>query len=169
MKKLTNFGQQNNLEIQKKMVLFFSENNEGNDIHEELDADKQISEQVVQTTKEEEQHFAALNNSERAELEAFRREKKVNLISGFQEDLGSEFLSEIEKNIDVHSYEELDTILSKEFTRITRSTNKKINQTHLLILGKPNKTHHKPNRNWLQSLFQSIRQEINTEVKQWVF
>ena len=102
----------------------FSENNEGNDIHEELDADKQISEQVVQT-KEEEQHFAALNNSERAELEAFRREKKVNLISGFQEDLGSEFLSEIEKNIDVHSYEELDTILSKEFTRITRSTNKK--------------------------------------------
>lgn len=72
---------------------------------------------------------AALNESERAELEAFRREKKLDLIESFKEDLNSDVLEKIISKVDSYSYEELDTELSKEYTKAMKdkTNNKKPN------------------------------------------
>ena len=72
------------------------------------------------TTEEsqEESKQAALNHSERQELEAFRKEEKIKLIEDFKDDLSKDFVDEIEVN--KYSKDELEVILSKEFTRVTR-------------------------------------------------
>lgn len=62
----------------------------------------------------------ALNNSEREELNSFRRERKINLINSFSDDLPKEFLNKLIEKIDECSFEELEVTLSKEFTKITK-------------------------------------------------
>jgi len=64
----------------------------------------------------------ALINSEREELEAFRRQRKEGLIESFKDDLNKEFLENIAKDIDKYSYDQLDVMLAKEFTRISKAT-----------------------------------------------
>lgn len=85
-----------------------------------------------ESTKEDsakEIRAAALNESERAELEAFRRERKFNLIESFKEDLNSDVLEKFISEVDNYSYEELDTELSKEYTKTMKNNtnNKKPN------------------------------------------
>lgn len=72
--------------------------------------------------EEEGQEFTstALDKSEREELEAYRKERKEKFLSEFEEDLDKDFLEKIRKNIATYSYDELEVILSKEFTRVSR-------------------------------------------------
>ena len=95
---------------------------------------KQNIQEPKAVVKEDENQVssAALNNSEREELEAFRREKKLNLIGSFSDDLSAEFLKTLQKEVDQHSYDELEISLSKEFTRISRQE-KKITKPNTLV------------------------------------
>lgn len=93
--------------------------------------DETISEEISEfeeTKEEKENSIAALNNSERAELEAFRRERKEKLIDSFSEDLSSDFLKGIKEKIDELSFEDLENTLSKEFTRISKQNRSEINK-----------------------------------------
>ena len=87
---------------------------------------EQIEEQTqsAQIEGQEESGSAALNSSERAELEAFRREKKAGLIDSFEDDLSKEFLADLHNKINDYSIDELEVILSKEYTRINRENKK---------------------------------------------
>lgn len=80
---------------------------------------------------EEQLVTAALNSSEREELEAFRREKKLNLINSFEDDLSGKFLTELQEQVDNYSFDELEVILSKEFTKETRQN--KTSKTNAFI------------------------------------
>ena len=80
--------------------------------------------EAAQIESQEESSSAALDHSERAELEAFRRERKEGLIVSFEDDLSSEFLSNLSNDIDNYSYDELEVTLSKEFTRVNRENKK---------------------------------------------
>ena len=94
------------------------------------DGDDLNAEQEEEEGSENEQiGTAALDHSEREELETLRREKKEQIISSFEDDLDEEFLAAIRNDIDNYTYDELDAKLSKEFTRITREnkTKQKIN------------------------------------------
>ena len=79
---------------------------------------EEIAEEEVE--EQEELNSTALNNSEREELEAFRAEKKKGLINSFSDDLDKAFLAELIKNINEYSFDDLEIILSKEFTRVSR-------------------------------------------------
>ena len=104
------------------------ENGDGNEEFEE-----NIEEPKAVVEEDENQvSSAALNNSEREELEAFRREKKLNLIGSFLDELSTEFLKTLEKEVDQHSFDELEIILSKEYTRISRQE-KKITKPNTLV------------------------------------
>lgn len=61
-----------------------------------------------------------LIDSERIELETFRKEKKLSLIESFSKDLTRQFLDSLIKEIDKYSFEELEVVLSKEFTKVSR-------------------------------------------------
>jgi hypothetical protein len=78
----------------------------------------------TQIESQKESSSAALNHSEREELEAFRRERKEGLIRSFEDDLSVEFLENLAKDMNNHSFDELEVILSKEFTRVNRETKK---------------------------------------------
>ncbi len=78
----------------------------------------------TQIQSQEESSSTALNHSERAELEAFRRERKEGLIHSFEDDLSVEFLENLTTDMNNHSFDELEVILSKEFTRVNRETKK---------------------------------------------
>ena len=52
-------------------------------------------------------------------------EKKFGLINSFEEDLDETYLENISKNVDNYSYEELEVILSKEFTNCKTKQYKK--------------------------------------------
>jgi hypothetical protein len=80
--------------------------------------------EAAQIESQEESSSAPLDHSERAELEAFRRERKEGLIVSFEDDLSSEFLSNLSNNVDNYSYDELEVTLSKEFTRVNRENKK---------------------------------------------
>jgi hypothetical protein len=90
---------------------------------EEVEEEEPMTE-AAQIESQEESSPAALNHSERAELEAFRRERKEGLIASFEDDLSSEFLSNLSNSIDNYSYDELEVTLSKEFTRVNRENKK---------------------------------------------
>lgn len=93
---------------------------------EEIEEEERMTANETQTEieSEKESSSATLNSSERAELEAFRRERKEGLIVSFEDDLSDEFLSNLSSAINNHSYDELEVILSKEFTRVNRENKK---------------------------------------------
>jgi hypothetical protein len=90
---------------------------EGEEIEEE-----NMTKQETQIGDQKEASSTALDYSERAELEAFRRERKEGLISSFEDDLSTEFLDKLKTEIDQFSIDELEVILSKEYTRVNRVT-----------------------------------------------
>ena len=105
-----------------------TQTNSEDDTHEEFqEADKSKQE------GQEELSSTALNNSEREELEAFRREKKQILIESFSDDLSLDFLKELKAKIDEFTYDQLDVVLSKEFTKVSRQ-DKKITKTNSFVL-----------------------------------
>lgn len=73
-------------------------------------------------TKTEPKDFSqtTLIDSERIELETFRKEKKLSIIESFSKDLNRQFLDSLIKEIEKYSAEELEIILSKEFTKVMR-------------------------------------------------
>ena len=82
-------------------------------LQQTVSAQVEVEEAISSTT---------LINSEREELEAFRRQRKEGLIESFKDDLNKEFLENIAKDIDKYSYDQLDVMLAKEFTRISKAT-----------------------------------------------
>jgi hypothetical protein len=90
---------------------------EGEEIEEE-----NMTAQEPQIADQKEASSTALDHSERAELEAFRRERKEGLISSFEDDLSNEFTDKLKTEIDNYSIDELEVLLSKEYTRVNRVT-----------------------------------------------
>jgi len=84
------------------------------------------TEEGEKAKKQEELGKTTLIDSERIELETFRKEKKFNLISSFGKSLTKEFLDNLIQNIEKYSIEELEIILSKEFTKITLNKQQEI-------------------------------------------
>ena len=115
-------------------------NEEGEEFAEET---TQETAQIEQQDQEE-SNSAALNNSEREELEAFRRERKQGLIDSFEDDLSAEFLETLSENIDNYSFEELEIELSKEFTKTVRSTKKEQTQQKAFVNSRQVKTARTP-------------------------
>ena len=115
--------------------IFSSNDNEDDQVNE----GEEITEEV-QTKKEQETFSTSLTNSEREELEAFRRESKVRLINSFEDDLSKDFLSQLVKSVDECSFDELEVILSKEFTRITKENKSKTSKTNAFIYNNTNST-----------------------------
>lgn len=104
---------------------YSSKNNDGEHVDEET-----IS---MKDQEEKESSSAALNSSERAELEAFRREKKQGLIDSFSEDLGKDFLEALKEKVDEFTYDELDIVLAKEFTKVSRKEIKKSQKPNTFV------------------------------------
>lgn len=103
------------------------ENNElsninGGDRQDEFKAEEKEKEDAEK--RQRELDSIALNRSEREELEAFRKDKKRELIESFEDDLKKDFLEALKEKVDEFTYEELDIVLSKEFTRISKKENK---------------------------------------------
>ena len=88
---------------------------------DELDEETKTNKSVKIET-EEELSSTTLSSSERTELEAFRRERKEGLIASFEDDLSNEFIEKLKANINTHSIDELEVLLSKEYTRVNRAT-----------------------------------------------
>jgi hypothetical protein len=90
----------------------------------EIDEEENMTATETQIESQEESSSTALDHSERAELEAFRRERKEGLVRSFEDDLSVEFLENLTKELNNYSFDELEVILSKEFTRVNRETKK---------------------------------------------
>ena len=112
-------GTEESKEGTKEFAEGSSDDNKDGDVDNE-----EFKEEQSKKEGEKELDSAALNNSEREELEAFRREKKEILIDSFLDDLEKEFLSKLKDEINTYSYDELEIILSKEFTRMSRQDRK---------------------------------------------
>gem|GEM_PF-6147504 len=95
---------------------------EGGTDEQELEEKDEFEEGQDDEEEQEEQEFSSttLDSGERAELEALRKERKLTLVESFREDLSSDFIKEVVNMVDNFSYDELETTLSKEFTRIKK-------------------------------------------------
>ena len=89
--------------------------------------EKETNEEGEKTEPEnfEKSNTSTLTDSERKELEAFRKDKKLILISSFEEDLEEGYLNDLASKVDELSYDELEINLSKEFTRAVRESKSK--------------------------------------------
>jgi hypothetical protein len=98
---------------------------EGDIQHEEQGNQSTSVEQNFSETEEGKENKdlskTTLINSERIELETFRKEKKLSLIESFAKDLSRQFVDSLINEIDKYSIEELEVILSKEFTKEKRN------------------------------------------------
>jgi hypothetical protein len=90
----------------------------------EVIEEERVTTEATQIENQEESGSATLDYSERAELEAFRRERKEGLIASFEDDLSVDFLDNLRKEIQNYSFDELEVTLSKEFTRVNRENKK---------------------------------------------
>lgn len=104
---------------------------------EEVEVEESAEGKQEEATQEEKEDINAtsLTNSERAELEAFRAERKENLISSFAEDLSEDFLNNLRSRINEYSFEEIEILLSKEYTRISRKDRKITKQSAFVYIG----------------------------------
>jgi hypothetical protein len=114
----------------------------------------EVSEEKPKETVEtntQEQNFSAgsLTDSEREELDALRKEvnqyrtiKKLELVEQFSEDLSKTFIDNVKKEITKYSFEELEIVLAKEFTKVQKEQQvaKKQKFTPLMINGKQEST-----------------------------
>lgn len=92
-----------------------SSTTEGENFNEENNQEEQQEEE-----SQEEFTQTALNKSEREELEGYRREAKIKLVGSFEEDLSKDFIQDLLDKVDEFVLDELDVVLSKEFTRVTK-------------------------------------------------
>ncbi|RLI44590.1 hypothetical protein DRO61_11985 [Candidatus Bathyarchaeota archaeon] len=105
--------------------------NEGITTSKEDEAFEQKTNKTNSETKTEASAIA-LADSERKELETYRRKDKEALIESFREDLKKEFIDGLITEIDSNNLEDLDTKLSKEFTKMMKS-NRVENTNNVLI------------------------------------
>ena len=101
--------------------------------NEDDQTDEQKEEEITENAQVEEAFSTTLTDSEREELEAFRREKKIGLIDSFEEDLSKDFLSQLINDVDKYSIDELEVILSKEFTKTIKQNKTKTSKTNAFI------------------------------------
>jgi len=106
--------------------------------------DEEFNEQKPEETKEVETEVSevAFTDSEREELETYRRKDKESLIESFREDLTKVFIEALITEMDTSTLEELDTKLSKEFTRLMKEARGTGNTNTALLyrdntIGKP--------------------------------
>jgi hypothetical protein len=130
------------------------ENAEGVFSSTESTTDGEVSEEKPKETMErniEEENFSAssLTDSEREELEVLRKEvneyrtiKKLEIIEQFSEDLSKKFIEKIIKEVSNYSFDELEVILAKEFTKVQKEQKvlKKQKFTPFLINGQTEST-----------------------------
>ena len=101
---------------------------------------EEITEAKEVEEEQEETFSTTLTDSEREELETFRREKKFGLISSFEDDLSKEFLNQLNEKVDEYSFDELEVILSKEFTKVTKQNKSKTSKTNAFIYNSTSST-----------------------------
>jgi hypothetical protein len=111
--------------------------NDKNEKNSDLEEGEKNESEAKRQENFEDSSNAALNSSERAELNAFRREKKLNLIESFEEDLEEKTIKELVKEVDSYTFDELEIVLSKEFTKIKKSKNEN-NKTIIPFYYQPN-------------------------------
>lgn len=102
-----------------------------------MDVSENVEEEKTQEqgqAKEQKSQFSGtpLTDSERAELESYRKEKKINYISTFEGLLDNSFLNKIKNDVDNYSLDDLEVVLSKEFTRVSIENAKRSIQTKKL-------------------------------------
>lgn len=99
-------------------------------VEEEKPADEEPKDEENAKHKNEKSACTALSDSERQELEAFRKEKKQGLIDSFKEQLDSAVLDKFSANIDSYDYNSLEVALALEFTKANK--NRQPQQTQAL-------------------------------------
>ena len=102
----------------------FLENNlqDGGASEQELQQEENSEEEAQESdtptfSESEREELIAL----REEVSGYRRARKLELIESFKEDLSSEFISKLEKEINEYEFDDLETALSKEFTKTMKS------------------------------------------------
>ena len=71
----------------------------------------------------------ALSDSERIELEGYRRQAKISLVNSFADLLDSKVLNEFLEQVDEYDYDTLETKLSVRYSQITRENRTKVTNT----------------------------------------
>jgi len=111
-----------------------------------------VSEQELQQEEFEEEEgqesgTPTFSESEREELIAlreevaeYRRARKLELIESFKEDLSSDFISKLEKDIDKYEFDSLEIVLSKEFTKAMKPEKTQKNNFTPLVYGEHSTT-----------------------------
>lgn len=111
------------IEIKQEQKLNEAEEIKAKDLEEVKQKNDEEEEEYAEKSRED-FASAALSDSERKELEGYRREKKVAYVETFSDLIGETFIEEVKTKIDSYSLEELEVILSKEFTKISLAQNK---------------------------------------------
>ena len=100
------------------------------DEEEKESADEEPKDEENAKDKDKKSTCTTLSDSERQELEAFRKEKKQGLIDSFKEQLDSAVLDKFSANIDSYDYSSLEVALALEFTKANK--NRQPQQTQAL-------------------------------------
>lgn len=100
------------------------------DEEEKESADEEPKDEENAKDKDKKSTCTTLSDSERQELEAFRKEKKQGLIDSFKEQLDSAVLDRFSANIDSYDYNSLEVALALEFTKANK--NRQPQQTQAL-------------------------------------
>ena len=120
----TDFEEDSETEEQQEEAV---ENNEEEEFVTTEDNEDEQEEEEEEEQHEESKEFnsTSLTNSEREELEAFRRERKIGLIDSFEGDLEEDYLEEMRNRVDEFTHDDLETELSKKFTAVKKAEKQK--------------------------------------------
>lgn len=98
-------------------------NNASQSIVKEQEDDKQVGTSAASASA------TTLSDSEKAELENYRREEKQRMISEYKGELSDEILESFRSQIDTFSKEQLEAKLAIEFRKFKKSVNDETNKT----------------------------------------
>ena len=106
------------------------------DINEEEDDEEEKDEpsKEDEDDKEFSQHTSTLSDSERQELEVFRRQAKERLINEYEGLLDKELLADFTNRVNEYDYNALEAALAIAFSKHTR-TNKTVSREIPLSFG----------------------------------
>lgn len=148
------------LPVEEQMNEDFSQNNsqDGGAIEQEIQQEEGSEEE------QQESDTPTFSESEREELIALREEvreyrkvKKLDLIESFKDDLSSDFTTKLEKELDNYTFDEIEVILSKEFTKIMKSGNKKETTFTPFIYGEKPTTSTKTKKEQIEVLVEQYK------------
>jgi hypothetical protein len=98
-------------------------NNASQSIVKEQEDDEQVGTSAASASA------TTLSDSEKAELENYRREEKQRMISEYKGELSDEILDNFKNNIDSFTKEQLEAKLAIEFRKFKKSVNDETNKT----------------------------------------